>query len=188
MRCFIAIDINEEVRGALADLQQELGEKADVKKGDVKWVRPESVHLTLKFLGEVKDEKVVEVCNIVKEVCGRHKSFELDIEQVGCFGGRSARVVWVGTGAGSDSLKQLAEGLEGPLAAVGWPKEGRAFTGHLTVCRVKKSPAGVKLAKASEEYRDFKAGTITADSVSVYQSELTPKGPIYTVLANYELQ
>lgn len=188
MRCFIAIDINEEVRAALADLQQELEEKADVRKGDVKWVRPESVHLTLKFLGEVKDEKVMVVCNIVKDVCGRHKSFELDIEQVGCFGGRSARVVWVGTGAGSDSLKRLAEGLEGPLAEAGWPKEGREFTGHLTICRVKRSSAGVRLARASEDYKDFKAGTITAGSVSVYQSELTPKGPIYTVLANFRLK
>ncbi|UCC22118.1 MAG: RNA 2',3'-cyclic phosphodiesterase [Planctomycetota bacterium] len=188
MRCFIAIDINDEVRAALADLQEELGERADVKKGDVKWVRPESVHLTLKFLGEVKDARLMEVCNIVEEVCGRHKSFELDIEQVGCFGGRSARVVWVGTGAGGDSLKQLAEGLEEPLAAAGWPKEGREFAGHLTICRVKKSSAGVKLAKASEEYKDFKAGMITVDSVSVYQSELTPKGPIYTVLANFKLK
>lgn len=188
MRCFIAIDINEEVRAALADLQEELGERVDVKKGDVKWVRPESVHLTLKFLGEVKDARIMEVCNIVEEVCGRHKSFELDIEQVGCFGGRSARVVWVGTGAGSDSLKRLAEELEGPMAAAGWPKEGREFTGHLTICRVKNASAGVKLARASEEYKDFKAGMITADSVSVYQSQLTPKGPIYTVLANYKLQ
>jgi 2'-5' RNA ligase len=188
MRCFIAIDINEEVRAALGDLQQELGEKADVKKGDVKWVKPEAVHLTLKFLGEVKDAKVMEVCNIVKEVCGRHESFELDIEQVGHFGGKSARVVWVGTGAGSDSLKRLAEGLEGPLGAAGWPKEGRAFTGHLTICRVKRSSAGVKLARVSKEYKDFKAGTITAGSVSVYQSELTPKGPIYTVLGNFKLQ
>jgi len=188
MRCFIAIDINEEVRAALGGLQEELAGKADVKKGDVRWVKPEAVHLTLKFLGEVKDAKVVQVCNIVKDVCGRHKSFELDIEQVGCFGGRSARVVWVGTGAGSDSLKRLAEGLEEPLAAAGWPKEGREFTGHLTICRVKRSSAGVSLAKASEDYKDFKAGTIMADSVSVYQGELTPKGPIYTVLANYKLQ
>ncbi len=188
MRCFIAIDINEEVRAALGDLQEELAEKADVKKGDVKWVKPEAVHLTLKFLGEVKDAKVVEVCDIVKEVCGRYESFELDIEQVGYFGGKSARVLWIGAGSGGDNLKRLAGGLEGPMSAAGWPKEGREFTGHLTICRVKRSSAGVKLARASEDYKDFRAGTITAGSVSVYQSQLTPKGPIYTVLGNFKLK
>jgi len=75
MRCFIAIDIDENNRAALGDLQQQLQSKVDVKRSDVKWVNPENVHLTLKFLGEIKDEQVVDICNIVKEVAGRHDSF-----------------------------------------------------------------------------------------------------------------
>jgi len=187
MRCFIAIDIGETVRTALRDLQQQLQNKADVKKGDVKWVKPESVHLTLKFLGEIKDEQVVSVCDAVGDVAKSHKSFELDIESVGHFGGKSARVLWVGAGQGGDRLRQLQKELEQQLAAAGWPPEAREFTGHLTLCRIRNSRAGVKLAQIAQEYKDFKIGSMRVDSVLVYQSQLTPSGPIYTVLANYGL-
>ena len=188
MRVFIAIAIDEQIRKALANLQNELQDKADVKKSDVKWVNPETIHLTLKFLGEIKDEQVVDVCNITDDVASRHKSFELDVESVGHFGGRSARVLWVGTGQNSEKLLQLQEDLEQQLDLAGWPRETRKFSGHLTLCRIRNARAGIKLAQMISEYKDFKLGTMPADSVSVYQSQLTPKGPIYTVLGNYRLQ
>ena len=187
MRVFIAIDIDEAIKKGLVDLQSELRSKIDIKKSDAKWVNPENVHLTLKFLGEIKDEQVVDVCNITKDVAGRHNSFDIDVETVGHFGGRSARVLWVGVGETCDQLLALQEDLEGQLASAGWPRENRKFSGHLTLCRVRNSKAGFKLAQLTEEYKDFKIGTMPADSVCVYQSQLTPKGPIYTVLGNYEL-
>jgi len=188
MRVFIAIDIDEQIRKALGSLQNELRSKVDIKKSDVKWVNPDNIHLTLNFLSEIKDVQAVDVCNITKEVASRHESFELALETVGHFGGRSARVLWVGTGQNSDNLLQLQGDLEEQLASAGWPKETRKFSGHLTLCRVRNSKAGVKLAQMTEGYKDFKLGTISADSVSVYQSQLTPKGPVYTVLGNYKLQ
>ena len=188
MRVFIAIDIDEQIRKALGNLQNELRSKVDIKKSDAKWVNPELVHLTLKFLGEIKDEQVVDVCNVAKEVASQYEGFELDIESVGFFGGRSARVLWVGTGQGCDNLLQLQSALEQQLALAGWPRETRKFSGHLTLCRVRNSRAGVKLAQVTEGYKDFELGTMTVDSVSVYQSQLTPTGPVYTVLGNYKLQ
>ncbi|MHC4343928.1 MAG: RNA 2',3'-cyclic phosphodiesterase [Planctomycetota bacterium] len=188
MRVFIAIDIGEQIRKALGELQQELQSKLDIRRGDVKWVNPDSIHLTLKFLGEIKDEKTVEVCNTVKEAAAGHEGFELDVECVGHFGGRSARVVWVGCGHGSEALLKLQEDIELQLALAGWPEEKRDFTGHLTLCRVRNPKAGVKLAQLTEKYKDFKLGTMPADSVIVYQSELRPSGPIYTPLGNYELK
>ena len=188
MRCFIAIDIDEQIRKAIAKLQDELRGKADIKRSDVKWVNPETIHLTLKFLGEIKDEQAVDVCNITGDVASRHKSFELDIESVGHFGGRSARILWVGTGQNSDKLLQLQEDLEQQLDLAGWPREARKFSGHLTLCRIRNARAGIKLAQMVSEYKDFKLGTMPADSVSVYQSQLTPEGPIYTVLGNCRLQ
>ena len=118
----------------------------------------------------------------------RHESFELDVESVGHFGGRSARVLWVGTGQNSDKLLQLQEDLEQQLDLAGWPRDARKFSSHLTLCRIRNTRAGVKLAQMASEYKDFKLGTMPADSVSVYQSQLAPKGPIYTVLGNYKLQ
>jgi 2'-5' RNA ligase len=188
MRCFIAIDIDEQIRKALARLQDELRGKADIKKSDAKWVNPENIHLTLKFLGEIKDEQVVDVCKITGGVAGRHKSFELNVESVGHFGGKSPRVLWVGTGQNIDKLLELQEDLEQQLDLAGWPRETRKFSGHLTLCRIRNTRAGIKLAQLAKDYEDFKLGTMAADSVSVYQSQLTPRGPIYAVLGKYELQ
>ena len=188
MRVFIAIDIDEQIRRGLSRLQNEMRSKVDIKKGDVKWVNPDVMHLTLKFLGEIKDVQAVDVCNITQEVASRHKNFELEVETVGYFGGRSARVLWVGTGQNCENMLQLQSDLEQQLALAGWPKETRRFSGHLTLCRVRNARAGVKLAQMTEEYKDFKLGTMPADSVCVYQSQLTPKGPVYTVLGNYGLQ
>lgn len=188
MRCFIAINIDEQIRKSLDTLQSELRGKAEVRKGDVKWVRPEAMHLTLKFLGEIRDEQAVEVCNITKEVANRHKSFDVDVETVGCFGGRSARVLWIGAGQNCDELLQLQEDLERQLESAGWPREARKFSAHLTLCRIRNAKAGFKLAQMVKEYENLHLGSMPADSVTVYQSELTPQGPIYTSLGNYALQ
>jgi 2'-5' RNA ligase len=188
MRCFIAIDIDGNNRAALGDLQRQLQSEVDIKKSDVKWVKPDNIHLTLKFLGEIRDEQVVDICDIVKDVAGRHNSFELDIESVGHFGGKSARVLWVATGRGHENLLQLQKDLEQQLASAGWPPENRAFTGHLTLCRIRNTKAGSKLAQIAEQFRDFKVGVMQAEAVSVYQSRLTPAGPVYTVLGDYKLR
>lgn len=188
MRCFIAIDIDDQIRKGLSDLQNELRKKVDVRKGDVKWVNPDITHLTLKFLGEIKDEQAVDVCNVTADVAGGHVRFELDVRSVGYFGGRSARVLWVGAGEGCDNLLRLHDDLEGQLEQAGWPREGRKFAAHLTLCRIRNSKAAIKLAEASRDYTGFELGTLSADSVTVYQSELTPQGPIYTALGNYGLQ
>lgn len=188
MRVFVAIDIDDDIRKSLADLQNEITAKTGIKKSDVKWVNPELTHLTLKFLGEVEDSRVSELYNAVKNVAGRHSAFDLDMRQVGYFGRKSARVLWIGTGQGADSLRQLQAELEGQLAQAGWPRENREFSGHLTLCRIKNYKAGLKLAAICEDYKDFKAGLLAVDSICVYQSQLAPTGPIYTLLANYKLQ
>jgi len=205
MRCFIAIDIGEDVRVALAALQKELSGQVDIRKGDVKWVEPENIHLTLKFLGEIKDEQSAapsagaeagetspkggsaEVCDIAKEVAGRHKGFDIDVEKVGSFGGRSAKVVWVGAAKGTDELLALQKDLDDQLEQAGYPKEDREFSAHLTLCRVRNPKAGLKLAEAAKVYGDYRVGSISADSLCVYQSQLTPQGPIYTLLASFKL-
>ncbi len=198
MRCFIAIDIDEKVREAIADLQKQLASKVDVRRGDVKWVEPANIHLTLKFLGEIKDEQAVEVCEISEQVAAGHKKFVLDIESVGSFpplgslrgGGRSAKVVWVGAGnpgAPGEELLALQKDLDGLLTQAGYPKDNREFAAHLTLCRIRNPKAGVKLAEACKAFADYKLGSISAEAVCVYQSQLTPAGPIYTLLASYKL-
>jgi 2'-5' RNA ligase len=188
MRCFIAIDIDDTIRAAVAELQQKLQQQTRLAKGGCVWVKPAVMHLTLKFLGEIKDAESVEVCKIAEGIAGRHKAFELDIEGVGHFGGKNARVLWIGTGRGGEQLCSLQQDLEKQLDSAGFPAEARKFSGHLTLCRIKKPKAGIELVKASEGYKDYKLGSIFAGELVVYQSRLTPDGPIYTALGRYKLQ
>jgi len=188
MRLFIAIDIDEENMVALNDLQKQLRTKANVKAGDVKWVTAKNIHLTLKFLGEVEDDKLPEICRIAEDVASSHKPFALSIESVGHFGGKSATVLWVGSGKGTEELLQIQKDLETRLAAVGYPAEERPFSSHLTLARIRNPKAGFKIAQLSQQYKNFELGTLAVNSICVYKSQLTPDGPIYTLLGDYKLK
>jgi RNA 2',3'-cyclic 3'-phosphodiesterase len=187
MRCFVAIEIDEEIQRSLGDLQRELTRRADMRKGDVKWVHPDSMHLTLNFIGEAADKQVVEICDIVKKVAQRHEAFDMAIGRVGHFGGEGARVLWVGAGLDCEPLLKLQEDLAEELAQAGWPKENRKFSGHLTLCRIRNAQAGLKLAQLADQYGDFDLGSIRCDSVCVFESLLSPEGPEYTPLGRFKL-
>jgi RNA 2',3'-cyclic 3'-phosphodiesterase len=188
MRVFIAIDIDDKIRKAIADLQKQIVSKVDVKKGDLKWVEPNNIHLTLKFLGEISDEQLEEVKEITNTVAQAHQKFTLEIESVGSFGGRSAKVVWVGAGKGTDALLALQKDIDDLLAQAGYPKEEREFSAHLTLCRVNHPMAGIKMGEAIAQFSHLKLGAIAADAICVYQSQLTPQGPIYTMIADFKLR
>jgi len=187
MRCFIAIDIDEAIKADLADVQAQIKGQLDLEPGAVRWVQPEGMHLTLKFLGDIKDTQSVDICSATQIVCERHQAFTVEVKEVGFFGGRLARVVWMGVGSDSQALLNLQGDLEAQLDQAGWPAEARRFSGHLTLGRVKQSRAGLALAQALSEFRDVNLGTIPVQQVSVYQSQLRPQGPLYTALAKYQL-
>jgi len=188
MRCFVAIEIDEEIQKSLGILQKELTRGTDMRKGDVKWVRPNSMHLTLKFIGEATDKQIVEICDIIKKVAQRHEAFDMTIGQVGHFGGEGARVLWVGAGLDSAPLLKLQEDLEQALAQVGWPPENRKFSGHLTLCRIRNVKAGEKLGQAAGQIRDYDLGAVRATEICVYESQLEHEGPIYTRMGRFALQ
>jgi len=202
MRCFIAIDIDDKIRKAIADLQKRIASKVDVKKGDLKWVEPNNIHLTLKFLGEISDEQLEEVKEITKTVAQAHQKFNIEIESVGSFGGRSAKIVWVGVSswhglparentakmAVPQELLALQKDLDDLLAQAGYPKEDREFSAHLTLCRVNHPMAGIKMGEAIAQFSHLKLGSIAAESLCVYQSQLTPAGPTYTLLDEFKLR
>lgn len=186
MRCFIAIDINKEVRNGIEDLQRDLQHEAGAEGFNAKWVDPENIHLTLKFLGEVKDRDIIEVCRIVEDVALGHERFFMNVEKIGTFG-RPARVLWVGVDD-ADELGKLQGDLDGRLAAAGWPKDRKGFSGHLTLCRVKNFQTGECLEKIIKDYDEVKLGSVLVDSVYVYRSDLTSEGPEYTVISRSSLR
>jgi 2'-5' RNA ligase len=189
MRVFIAIDIDDKIRKAIAYLQKQIASKvSSVKQGDLKWVEPNNIHLTLKFLGEISDEQLEEVKEITKTVAQAHQKFNLDIESVGSFGGRSAKIVWVGASKGTEELLALQKDLDDLLDQAGYPKEEREFSAHLTLCRVNHPIAGLKVGEALPQFSHLKLGSIAADAIYIYQSQLTPAGPNYTLLGDFKLR
>lgn len=188
MRCFIAIDIDQAIKADLADMQAQIKRHIDLEIGAVRWVQSEGMHLTLKFLGDIKNTQSAEICAITQAVCERHAPFTVEVKELGFFGGRLARVVWMGVGSDSQALLNLQGDLEAKLDQAGWPAEARRFSGHLTLGRVKQSRAGLALAQALAEFKNVNLGSIPIDQVNVYQSQLRPQGPEYTALACCKLK
>jgi len=186
MRCFIAIDIDEGIRKQIDRLQNELRQKTGLTKPDVKWTEPALIHLTLKFLGEVRDADITKVCEIAAAVAANHKGFWVDVARVGSFGS-AARVLWVGIDR-NDALLTLQKDLDEQLSAAGWGGDKKQFAGHLTLCRIKKLKAGRILKEFIKDYSDLSLGSFGVDSICVYKSELTSSGPIYTVISTNSLK
>ncbi|MCK5171820.1 MAG: RNA 2',3'-cyclic phosphodiesterase [Planctomycetes bacterium] len=186
MRCFIAIDINDRIRTEIKRLMRDLRRATALDRPDVKWADPDLIHLTLKFLGEIRDREVVDVCRVLSEVVSGHKGFSIEIERVGSFG-QTVRVVWVGVRE-NDALESLQSELDTRLFEIGFAGDRKGFKGHLTLCRVKNAAAGVKMGKHLGDCSDVSLGPLAVDSVCIYKSELTSTGPIYTVVSRVSLQ
>src|SRR3989338_5210318 len=122
MRTFIAIELPEAIKTSLAALQEQL----KLAQADVKWVAPENIHLTLKFLGERDDKKIEHIKQVMDGIAAKNQPFKMRISSLGAFPKiESARVIWVGLDEGDSETKQIAEGLENEIAKLGIPKEDR---------------------------------------------------------------
>ena len=187
MRLFIAINLDENLKAVIADLQRNLQSKIKLKTGRFKLVDPELMHLTLKFLGEVEPDKVDQVGEIVTEATAKHKSFSFDVPVLGCFG-RPVKVIWLGSQTENQQLLKLHQDIEDALDSAKWPKEQRPFSPHLTVARLKNATADRAVKDVIKNYPPLNSAQIMVDSVLVYQSQLTPTGPIYTALSETKLK
>lgn len=178
IRTFIAIEIPEEIQKRVALLAQSLSGSGT----NVRWVKQENIHVTLKFLGDVEEARIEELARSVAEVTKRMAPFEVSLSVVGVFPSmRSPRIVWVGVGEGEETIEQLQKGIEENLARIGFPKEDRKYTPHITIGRV-KSKRGVEELVAKLKQTSFNSEPFRAEGVTVFGSKLTPQGPIYTKL------
>jgi 2'-5' RNA ligase len=186
MRLFAAIDIGPDVARRIEQVQKKISRDLNLSRRDVKWVRPDQIHLTLKFLGEVRDDAISEVCGVLTQTAAGVDGFDLQIRGVGVFG-KPVRVVWAGIEA-CPALMKLQSKLENEFKTIGWKKESRGFTGHLTVCRVKNVAAGRKIASAAEVYEDEFFGSVSVDKLVLYESRLSPAGPEYSAACTAPLK
>jgi len=178
LRTFIAIDIPEPQKERIASLQDRLRRLG----GRIGWTRPEGIHLTLKFLGDVEEERVPLVAEAVARAASSTAPFEIEIAGAGAFPNlRRPRVLWVGITEPTGRLKGLARAIEQELVPLGFPPEGRDFSPHLTLGRV-KDPRDVEPVVRALQQANFAGGTFVAREVRVMKSDLKPTGAEYTAL------
>ena len=178
MRTFIAFDISEETRQAL-----ERAQRAMAGLRGVRWARPDGIHLTVKFLGDIEDAVVPAVFEVMREAVADVGPFEYDVRGLGFFPpGRRPRVLWAGVDRGSITLRRIAERLNAGLANVGVPPENREFKPHLTLGRVRWTLEVAAVEGAFKKVGEADFGVCDAGEVVLYMSELRPDGARYTRL------
>lgn len=183
MRAFIAIEISDELKGILERVESHL----KYAGADVKWANPDSVHLTLKFLGDITEKQTEEISCALDGIATSSMAFDVTLKDIGAFPKiEHPRVIWVGLDKGAAQSIQIASQVEDALSKIGFAKEERAFSPHLTIGRVRSSHNIDKLIeKMPGAASDIKSsGEIVhrVASIALFQSTLTPHGSIYTKL------
>ncbi len=181
MRLFVAINLPAEIRERLAAEQDRLRRA----QADVSWVRAENIHVTLKFLGETEEKRLDRIRPALLEVARGSAPFRIQVSGLGSFGGRVPRVVWVGVQEGAEPLSRLAKDVEAAMARLGFPKEKRGFSAHITLGRVRSAKNAEALLTALAQAETGPLGSVEVNQVELMQSELRPTGSVYTVLDRY---
>jgi 2'-5' RNA ligase len=183
IRSFIAIELPELVKQELTALESTLKKRcAQV----VRWVDPQAIHITLKFLGDVASDRIDEINMAIDEATQGLSPFRLELQEVGAFPNLNrVQVVWVGTKGELDKLAYLQKQIEVNTEQLGFPREERTFTPHLTLGRVRNytSPDDrKKLGQILAQTPFISSQAITVDSINLVKSQLTGAGAIYTRL------
>lgn len=176
IRTFIAVEVPEEIKVELRRVQEELKRSG----ADVRWVRSEGIHLTLKFLGEVEPSIIPRIKEGVEGLAQRYRPFRLDVEGMGCFPTiRSPRVIWIGLSGDDGRLSALQRDIEELLKALGFLKEDRPFRPHLTLGRVRSKRFVDRLVERIGDFLEIRLGSFEVGSVVQFRSHLSPSGATY---------
>lgn len=187
LRLFVACRLTDDVREALSRAQDDLRRQVH---GRLRWVRPEGIHVTLKFLGDVGEERVEA---IRATLAAAIDPFELRVRPatIGTFGGNRVRVVWVGLEGETEGLAALAVRVEQALAPLGFPRERRPFAAHLTLARVPDRASAEERKQLSAAIKDFRPPAFPSmimTEVKLIRSVLGQGGSDYYEMASFPLQ
>ena len=188
VRSFIAIHLPPDVRAELTSLEDKLKAR---RHPFVKWVDPKSMHLTLKFLGDVTVDSIPQIVEAMAGVAKAHSPFDLQVAGTGAFPNwQRPQVVWVGVGGESDKLNDLHRNLESALSPMGFTPEPRSFSAHLTLGRLRDRVTADDRRRFAEFAQKVKFETslcFQVNAIRLMKSQLTPTGPIYSELAVVKL-
>ena len=181
MRCFLGIDVENEIKNRLKGIQNELKD-IDV---NLKFVEKENLHITLKFLGEIDESRMDEIKEVLSRELKGIKPFKINIHGLGYFGRDSKmRNVWVGIGAGIDEMNKLSSAINSALKEE--PDAG--FHSHVTLARVKSADNVHILLDYIRRNNNVNLGEMDVDHVKLKQSILTPEGPVYNDISVFSLR
>jgi len=189
-RLFISINLTPELLAMLTDLQVQL--KRQLASQPLRWARPEGIHLTLKFLGDTETGRIEEIVRALTRAVESHQPFELGIGGLGCFPNqRKPRVLWVGVQDPNDHLRRLAANVADAMAELGWKRENRPYTSHLTLARVKKYANNQDKQALSELLSSVEIannlGVLPVQTIHLMRSQLQPDGAVYSSLITVPL-
>jgi 2'-5' RNA ligase len=183
IRSFLAVDPPREIIDAIGMIQDRLRKNI---QGDIRWVRPQGIHLTLKFFGAISESDVANISLVVENTTSNIAPFTLGIKRVGAFPDvKRPRVLWLGMDGDVDTLIRLQKEMDAELQKYGFEKEDRTFRPHLTLARIKDPRGLIGLAKIMEKRENYEAGSFSAAGLNLFKSDLTPKGAVYTKLAYF---
>ena len=188
VRSFIAIELPDAVKRSLRELQAQLKSGSSAP---AKWVDPNNIHLTLKFLGNVAADRLDEIASAMAEAVQGTSSLSLEVKELGVFPNpRRVQIVWVGLSGEVERLSRLQQSIESNLKKLGFPPENRRFTPHLTLARLRDRATPQereRLGQLIAETEPDAAPSFSVDSLKLMKSQLTPEGPIYTRLSSAPL-
>lgn len=183
MRTFVAIELPEGVKAFLKELVAHLRSFG----GDVRWTRVESIHLTLKFLGDIPIEMVSTLAVTLRPFFGRQERLPLTVAGTGGFPSlNKPRVIWAGLRDASGRLVPMVSELERVIEPLGFEKERRVFSPHLTLGRVKGGIGGSELVEAVRQMQTVSGPSFVADRAFLFQSILKPSGAQYVPLERFD--
>lgn len=189
VRAFIAIELPGSVKSALSQLQDNIKRS---EHASVKWVDTGSIHLTLKFLGNIATETIPELTKVLSEAARGITPFHLELGEMGVFPNlRAPRVVWVGLRGETATLSVLQENIESALIPLDFPPENRAFSPHLTLGRVREKASPGERRSLGQAVASSKVASIEpfpVDSLSLMRSTLTREGAVYSRLYSVALR
>ncbi len=173
---FVAFLLDDRVRGLLRTVQDRLRRSCD----GVRWVKPEQMHVTVQFLGEVADVDIAEVTDAVARGAAKGEPFTLSIEECGCFPPRGAvRVVWAGAKDETGAMLRSVQAIQDELSGVGFDPERRAWSSHITIGRARNAQADSAMRNSIERCT-YDSLDQRVESVTLMASVLSPTGPTYT--------
>ena len=184
MRTFIAINLDDSIKEAIEKSAAPLRDL----KAKIKWVEKENLHLTLRFLGEVRPEIIPDIDRAVKRSCRGVAPFEMALKGMGCFPeNRAPRIVWVAVENGVEKVRALAESLKKELSGLPVKSEERAFKAHITIARIKRMADVAAFRSEIKKRKELFLGSHTITSVELMESTLSASGPHYSVIGEATL-